>query len=74
LSSRNEVAIRPNPLGYGRIVTSTHQRTALDHLRQVRTPRTAGRTTNAHPDAEPVQIVFDFTMDLAELEAADEAA
>jgi len=31
-------------------------------------------TTNAHPDAEPVQIVFDFTMDLAELEAADEAA
>jgi hypothetical protein len=27
-----------------------------------------------HPDAEPIQIVFDFTMDLAELEAADEAA
>lgn len=29
---------------------------------------------DAHPDAEPIQIVFDFTMDLAELEAADEAA
>ena len=29
---------------------------------------------DAHADAEPIQIVFDFTMDLAELEAADEAA
>jgi hypothetical protein len=29
---------------------------------------------DAHPDAEPIQVVFDFTMDLAELEAADEAA
>ncbi len=29
---------------------------------------------DAHPEAEPIQIVFDFTMDLAELEAADEAA
>ena len=29
---------------------------------------------DAHPDAEPIQMVFDFTMDLAELEAADEAA
>jgi hypothetical protein len=28
----------------------------------------------AHPEAEPIQIVFDFTMDLAKLEAADEAA
>lgn len=29
---------------------------------------------DAHPEAEPIQIVFDFTMDLAEIEAADEAA
>jgi hypothetical protein len=29
---------------------------------------------DAHPEAEPIQIVFDLTMDLAELEAADEAA
>lgn len=29
---------------------------------------------DAHPDADPIQLVFDFTMDLAELEAADEAA
>jgi hypothetical protein len=29
---------------------------------------------DAHPDAEPIQIVFDFTMGLAELEAADDAA
>jgi hypothetical protein len=29
---------------------------------------------DAHPHAEPIQVVFDFTMDLAELEAADEAA
>ena len=29
---------------------------------------------DAHADAEPIQIVFDFTMDLAELEAADKAA
>jgi hypothetical protein len=29
---------------------------------------------DAHADAEPIQIVFDFTMDLAELEAADEVA
>jgi hypothetical protein len=29
---------------------------------------------DANPDAEPIQIVFDFTMDLAELDAADEAA
>lgn len=29
---------------------------------------------DAHEDAEPIQVVFDFTMDLAELEAADEAA
>lgn len=29
---------------------------------------------DAHPTEEPIQIVFDFTMDLAELEAADEAA
>jgi hypothetical protein len=28
----------------------------------------------AHAGEEPIQIVFDFTMDLAELEAADEAA
>jgi hypothetical protein len=27
-----------------------------------------------HPSEEPIQMVFDFTMDLAELEAADEAA
>jgi hypothetical protein len=25
---------------------------------------------DAHPDAEPIQIVFDFTMDLAELDLA----
>jgi len=29
---------------------------------------------DAHTDVEPIQIVFDFTMDLAELEAADDAA
>ena len=29
---------------------------------------------DGHPNEEPIQIVFDFTMDLAELEAADEAA
>ena len=29
---------------------------------------------DAHPRREPIQIVFDFTMDLAELEAAEEAA
>ena len=29
---------------------------------------------DAHAHAEPIQIVFDFAMDLAELEAADEAA
>jgi hypothetical protein len=29
---------------------------------------------DAHTDAEPIQVVFDFTMDIAELEAADEAA
>jgi hypothetical protein len=30
---------------------------------------------DTHPTEEPIQIVFDFTMDLAELEAAaDEAA
>lgn len=29
---------------------------------------------DAHPAEETIQIVFDFTMDLAELEAADEAA
>jgi hypothetical protein len=29
---------------------------------------------DAHTDAEPIEIVFDFTMDLAELDAADEAA
>ena len=29
---------------------------------------------DAHPEAEPIQIVFDFTMDLADLEAADGAA
>lgn len=28
---------------------------------------------DAHPGAEPIQIVFDFTMDLAELEAMDDA-
>lgn len=29
---------------------------------------------DSRPDDEPLQIVFDFTMDIAELEAADEAA
>jgi hypothetical protein len=29
---------------------------------------------DAHPVEKPIQIVFDFTMDLAELEAAEEAA
>ncbi|MDH2400450.1 hypothetical protein QCM77_10945 [Bradyrhizobium sp. SSUT18] len=29
---------------------------------------------DAHPEAEAIQIVFDFTMDLAELEAAEDAA
>jgi hypothetical protein len=28
---------------------------------------------DAHPDDEPIQMIFDFTMDLAELEAADAA-
>jgi hypothetical protein len=28
---------------------------------------------DAHPEGQPIQIVFDFTMDLAELEAADAA-
>jgi hypothetical protein len=27
---------------------------------------------DAHANAEPIEIVFDFTMDLAELEAADD--
>ena len=29
---------------------------------------------DAHPDAEPIQVVFDFTMDLAELDAAERDA
>jgi hypothetical protein len=29
---------------------------------------------DAHPEAGAIQVVFDFTMDLAELEAADDAA
>jgi len=29
---------------------------------------------DAHPAADPIQIVFDFTMDLAELEAAEDEA
>lgn len=29
---------------------------------------------DAHRDAEPIQVVFDFTMDLAEIEAAEEVA
>lgn len=29
---------------------------------------------DANPKAEPIQVVFDFTMDLAEIEAAEEAA
>ena len=29
---------------------------------------------DAHPEAEPIQIVFDFTMDLAELEAIEDEA
>jgi hypothetical protein len=29
---------------------------------------------DSHPDAEPIQIVFDFSMNLAELEAADDVA
>jgi hypothetical protein len=29
---------------------------------------------DAHPDEEQIEIVFNFEMDLAELEAADEAA
>jgi hypothetical protein len=29
---------------------------------------------DAHADQEPIQIVFNFEMDLAELEAADTAA
>mgnify|MGYP003382407633 CR=1 FL=1 len=28
---------------------------------------------DSHPDEEPIQIVFDFTMDLAEIEAAEAA-
>jgi hypothetical protein len=28
---------------------------------------------DAHPEDEPIQMIFDFTMDLAELEAADAA-
>jgi len=29
---------------------------------------------DSHPEAEPLQVVFDFSMDLAELEAADNPA
>ncbi|MGH6918834.1 MAG: hypothetical protein ACREJ0_14155, partial [Geminicoccaceae bacterium] len=29
---------------------------------------------DAHPEAEPIQVVFNFEMDLAELDAADDAA
>ena len=30
--------------------------------------------SDAHPEAEPIQIVFDFTIDLAGSEAADDNA
>jgi hypothetical protein len=29
---------------------------------------------DAHPDAEPIEIVFNFSMDWAEVDAAEEAA
>ncbi len=29
---------------------------------------------DSHPDAEPIEMVFDVTMDLAELEAAEDDA
>jgi hypothetical protein len=57
-----------------------HMRVSFQHRRQgivgdCRQMKTDVDSYNdAHPDAEPIQIIFNFEMDLAELEAADEAA
>jgi hypothetical protein len=34
----------------------------------------ADSCNEGHPDAEPIQIMFDFTMDIAKRDAHDEAA
>lgn len=55
------------------LVSFQHRRRGIvGDCRQMKTD--VDSYNDAHADAEPIQIIFDFTMDLAELEAADEAA
>jgi hypothetical protein len=55
------------------LVSFQHRRRGIvGDCRQMKTD--VDSYNDARADAEPIQIIFDFTMDLAELEAADEAA
>ena len=64
--------IRTAPRDHMQISFQHRRRGIVGDCQQMKTD--VDSYNDAHPEAEPIQIVFDFTMDLAELEAADEAA
>jgi hypothetical protein len=64
--------IRTAPRDHMLISFQHRRRGIVGDCRQMKTD--VDSYNDAHPDTEAIQIVFDFTMDLAELEAADEAA
>ena len=64
--------IRTAPRRHMQLSFQHRRRGIVGDCRQMKTD--VDSYNDAHPGDEPIQIVFDFTMDLAELEAADEAA
>lgn len=64
--------IRTAPRDHMQVSFQHRRQGVVGDCRQMKTD--VDSYNEAHPDAEPIQIVFDFTMDLAELEAADDAA
>jgi hypothetical protein len=64
--------IRTAPREHMQVSFQHRRQGVVGDCRQMRTD--VDSYNDAHADAEPILVVFDFTMDLAELEAADEAA
>ena len=63
--------IRTAPRGHMQISFQQHRKKIVGECRQLKTDLVS--CNDAHADDQPLQISFNFNMDLAELEAADAA-
>jgi hypothetical protein len=60
--------IRTAPRSHMQVAFQQRRQAIVGDCRQLKVD--ADSYNDAHPEAEPINLVFDFTMDLAELEAA----